>query len=380
MYEQYYTEQTIGKQLVKMLPQFNVERCVELSAGQGALLEPVVRRWPLVQLTTCELDPANVVILKEHFKGTHHNVDVLDVVFEKMLSTFGNCFDLAVSNPPYCWKSPTSYDRDLLASFGLQEIFKHKRLRAEVLFILQNIRLLRNEGFAAFILPELVIRSDLLKSFRSSMLNFCSVVALAEISVGKFKGTEARTYILIIQKTDAKPKFTYTALSGIKQKRPSHDFINGMREISLPDERLGRLFDIKRGNLSGKECRELGVSYYHTSGFFNPTAKPGDVYQDILRAPVFAECGDILISRVGTRVLGNVAVVRDKNYIISDCVFRLRFADSELNDSFIKFWIEELGSLRSSARGTCAKYITKDDLSAKVHVFLKRRCCHLLAS
>lgn len=371
MYEQYYTEQTIGKQLVKMLPRFNAERCVELSAGQGALLEPVVCRWPLIQLTTCELDPANVDILKEHFDGDHYHIDVLDVAFEKLLSKFSGSFDLAVSNPPYCWKSPTSYDRDLLARFGLQEIFKHKRLRAEVLFILQNIRLLRNEGFAAFILPELLIRSDLLKSFRAGMLGFCSVVALAEISDGKFKGTEARTYILVIQKTNSKQQFTYTSLMGNKENRPIIDFVNGLRDVALQDEGFDTLFNIKRGNLSGKECKQVGVPYYHTSGFFNPTIKFDGVFDGVARAPLIAEPGDILISRVGTRVLGNIAVVISQRYIISDCVFRLRFDNIQFNYSFMRFWNDQVESLRASARGTCAKYITKEDLSKKVYEFLR---------
>ncbi|MBP5954152.1 N-6 DNA methylase [Pseudomonas anatoliensis] len=379
MYEQYYTEQTIGKQLIKMLPRFNVERCVELSAGQGALLEPVVRRWPLAQLTTCELDPANVEILKEHFEGAHYNIDVLDGAFENLLSKFGDSFDLAISNPPYRWRTPTSYDRELITSFGLQDIFKHKRLRTEVLFILQNIRLLRDEGFAAFILPELVIKSDYLKSFRSSILNFCSVVALAEIVDGKFKGTEARTYILVIQKTTPKQKFTYSSLTGIKEKRPVSDFVNGLRNMSLQDVRPSILFDIKRGNLSGKECKQLGTPYYHTSGFFDPPMMSTCVPAGLSRPPILAEHGDILISRVGTRVLGNITIVECKSYIISDCVFRLRFTDNTLPTSFIQYWNSQLDSLRANARGTCAKYITKHDLSAKVYDFLKNNHYHMCA-
>ena len=58
--EQYYTEERIGERLVSMLPPISPQRCVELSAGEGALLLPIVRLWPGVRISTCELDPENI--------------------------------------------------------------------------------------------------------------------------------------------------------------------------------------------------------------------------------------------------------------------------------------------------------------------------------
>lgn len=373
MYEQYYTEQAIGKQLVKMLPRFKVERCVELSAGQGALLEPVLARWPRVKITTCELDPANVKLLSDRFEGVHHKVDVLDAAFESVVLQFEGKFDLAVSNPPYCWKAPSSYDRELLESYGVQEIFQHKRLRAEVLFILQNIRLLRDGGYAAFILPELIIRSDFLKRFRAKLSSICNIVSLAEISPGEFKGTEAHTYILVVQKSVPKPGFVYLSMDGGVARRHLVDFSNGLRIENIVDERYLDLFDIRRGNFSGKECRKAGVAYYHTSGYFYSDVEIEERVGALVRSPIIAERGDILISRVGTRVLGGLTVVTGRDCIISDCIFRLRFSDVDLNDDFVLFWSEELSSLRAEARGTCAKYITKEDLSVRVNKFLKEK-------
>lgn len=373
MYEQYYTEQAIGKQLVKMLPRFKAERCVELSAGQGALLEPVLVRWPHVEITTCELDPANVKLLRDRFEGVHHKVDVLDAAFESVVLQFEGKFDLAVSNPPYCWKAPSLYDRELLESFGFQAMFEHKRLRAEVLFILQNIRLLREGGYAAFILPELIIRSDLLKRFRAKLSSICNIVALAEISPGEFKGTEAHTYILVVQKSAPKPGFLYMSMEGGKAYRTLVEFSNGLRVENIVDERYLDLFEIKRGNFSGKECKATGVAHYHTSGYFYSDVDVDECIGHLARRPVIAERGDILISRVGTRVLGNLTVVTGRNCIISDCIFRLRFSCVDLNDDFVSFWNEELNSLRSEARGTCAKYFTKDDLTFRVNKFLEEK-------
>lgn len=337
MYEQYYTEKVIGEQLVKMLPQFDVNQCVELSAGQGALLEPVVRRWPYVKLTTCELDPSNVEILTENFVGTHYNIDVLNAEFEEKFDNNYNYYDLAISNPPYSWKYPSNYDHNLLKEFGIQEISKHKRIRTEVLFILQNIKLLRNGGFAAFILPELIISSDLLKEFRKKMLTFCSIFSLAEMKPGVFKGTEAKTYILVIKKSKENINFIHTSLGGVQESRQSIDFVNCIRDIGNKYENLSDLFDIRRGNLTGKECKKLGIYSYHTSGFFNKNAEFETFESMFVTQPVFAKCGDLLISRVGTRVLANITELKSDRCIISDCIFRLRLFDTNLNSYFIKF-------------------------------------------
>ena len=101
--EQYYTEEGIGERLASMLPVMNPHECVELSAGEGALLLPIIRKWPNIKITTCELDPLNVSKLKSSFKGKHHNIDVLSDSFEKAFKGKLASFDFAVSNPPFSW-------------------------------------------------------------------------------------------------------------------------------------------------------------------------------------------------------------------------------------------------------------------------------------
>ncbi|MFM0874862.1 N-6 DNA methylase, partial [Klebsiella pneumoniae] len=66
----------------------------------------------------------------------------------------------------------------------------------------------------AFILPELIVCSAAFTKFRSRLLKFCSVVAVAEIGSGAFKGTEAKTYIVILQKGESDKSFTFIDTSG----------------------------------------------------------------------------------------------------------------------------------------------------------------------
>lgn len=373
--EQYYTEERIGERLVSMLPPISPQHCIELSAGEGALLLPVVRVWPDVKISTCELDPKNIKKLASNFKGEHYNIDVLSEDFDSVFEGRFSSFDFAVSNPPFSWRSISKYDSAILERFNLSDIFSGKRIRSEVLFILQHVRLMSRSSYMAFILPELIICSSALGKFRSRLLELCTVVSVSEVEVGAFKGTEAKTYILILKKEVSTSKFTYTNIMGITTIKEQKDFCSGLHNLpsSLPFG-CDDAFTIKRGNLSGKECKSLRLPYYHTTGFFKPAdgVIPISLESAVIsgKKPIIARKGDVLVGRVGSRVVGR-AVLSDGEYIVSDCVFRVRFSNTIDSSSFLKHWIDNCYlRVASQARGTCAKYITAQDLGSYIREFI----------
>lgn len=373
--EQYYTEERIGERLISMLPSISPQHCIELSAGEGALLLPVIRIWPDVKIATCELDPENIKILKSGFEGEHYNIDVLSADFDSVFEGRFSSFDFAVSNPPFSWRTISEYDIGVLRQFNLLDVFSGRRVRSEVLFILQYIRLMADSSYMAFILPELMVCSSALEKFRSRLLKLCSVVAVSEVEVGAFKGTEAKTYIVVFKKEVGVHEFSYTDVEGKLSIRMQEEFCSGLhvrpRPLSLGGDDG---FTAKRGNLSGKECRSLGLPYYHTSGFFKSAdgviPMPLDSAVILGKKPVIASKGDVLIGRVGSRVVGR-AVVSDGEYIVSDCVFRVRFFNGVDSNKFLKYWIDSCyPDVVSQARGTCAKYITAQDLSSYIRGFI----------
>lgn len=373
--EQYYTEERIGERLISMLPTIFPQHCVELSAGEGALLIPVVRTWPDIKISTCELDPENTKKLASNFKGDHYNIDVLSDDFDSVFKGRFSSFDFAVSNPPFSWRAISKYDAAILEQFNLSDVFSGKRVRSEVLFILQYIRLMSRSSYMAFILPELMVCSSALGKFRSRLLEFCSVVSVSEVEVGAFKGTEAKTYIVIFKKETDAGEFTYTDVMGNIVVKEQKSFCSGMHKLP-PSSPSGcdEGFTVKRGNLSGKECRSLGLPYYHTSGFFRSadgvTSMPLESAIILGKKPIVACRGDVLIGRVGSRVVGR-AVLSDGEYIVSDCVFRVRFSNAIDSTSFLRHWMDNC-YLRvvSEARGTCAKYITAQDLGSHIKEFI----------
>ena len=115
--EQYYTEERIGERLISMLPPISPQHCVELSAGEGALLLPVVRIWPEVRISTCELDPENVKKLASSFKGEHYNIDVLSESFDSIFEGRFSSFDFAAT------RSSTDSDSVLAFAFMMESSF-----------------------------------------------------------------------------------------------------------------------------------------------------------------------------------------------------------------------------------------------------------------
>ena len=360
-----------------MLPTYQPNNCVELSAGEGGLLVPVLRRWASLEVTTCELDPQNIKILSDRFDGQHYNIDVLSPEFERVFEGRFSSFELAVSNPPFCWRQKTEYDVFVLSRFLLHDIFRSSRIRAEVLFLIQNIRLLSEGAYAAFILPELIICSALLSKFRERLLSICKVVSLAEVAGGEFRGTEARTFILIVQCGVVGKEFSFFSSKGVCSIRTAEEFILGLRSVCHVDlDNCDDSVSIQRGNFSSKECREAGFSYYHTSGFSGSGKTSQLDVTPLYRQPVLARRGDVLIGRVGSRVLGRAVIVKEGEYVISDCVFRLRFDTYDVAEQFLSYWeIYCLPSLLELARGTCAKYITKNDLRNYLSRFFLSAMC-----
>lgn len=377
--EQYYTEEKIGERLVSLLPDLSPTRCVELSAGEGALLFPVIKKWPQIGVTTCELDSHNHAKLSQSFDGDHFHVDVMSSSFEDVAKTCECQFDLAVSNPPFSWRVNSDYEREVLRYFGLQFMESWRRVRSEVVFILQNLRLVRESGYIAIILPELIVRSSSFREFRRFLVKSYSICAVSEIEKGAFKGTEAKTYIVIIKKSLGYGGFKFYGSDGTEaeyaQELFGHTAENSYADFLGSQAQL--LFDIKRGRHSGKELRSSGKPYYHTSGFSEPSALIGPTSLEFAtfggKRSVIARQGDVLIHRVGSRVLGKALIVENGSFLVSDCVFRVQVPDCINPYEVLRFWESHEAAVLAMARGTCAKYITKQDLMFILQQFVEQK-------
>ena len=378
--EQYYTEEKIGERLVAMLPKLHPRSCLELGAGKGALLLSAIKKWPYLDIATCELDPNNYKKLVSSFPGHHYNVDVISPAFEDTIKHFHSSFDIAVSNPPFSWRKNGEYEKSVLQEFNLEFMKAWTRIRSEVIFILQNIRLIKDSGILAIILPELIIYSSSFTKFRAALLKVCSVCSLAEIKSGSFKGTEAKTYILILQKKTSKLPFMIKFSNGNELIFNQERFFN-LSELEYKTDFSSiaeSIFQIKRGRHSGKEVRMSKHPYYHTSGFSlvyenAAISTPVENFRLNGKIPVFTHPCDLLINRVGSRSIGKAAIAEKGNYLVSDCVFCISVPEFIDPQDVMSFWHKHSSNIIEQARGTCARYLTKQDVLSHLARYLELR-------
>ena len=121
---------------------------------------------------------------------------------------------------------------------------------------------------------------------------------------------------------------------------------------------------IKRGKFSYKELRQSKLSFFHSVHFKEndvnicfdkPVANKHNNYS--------ANEGDILMCRVGKRVVGKVAMVKFGRVVISDCIYKIT-VPKRYRQVLMKSLQSEEGKawLHAFAHGVCSQVISKSDL------------------
>jgi hypothetical protein len=375
----YYTGQAFASLLVSALKVEEPLNALDLGAGRGALLTALNGRWPTVRLHAAELDSGGCLTLSKRFpelklfRGSGLSGDLLGALQLDCAS-----IDVAVCNPPYLTHEHNNFTQHLLRDAGIEGCLQLKKLSSDLLFLAQNLRLLRNGGELGIILPDTLISGYEYAPFREALLTNHGVFGVIQIPSLAFAGAEAQTHALLIRRgcsTNDLVSLWQSAVDGglrDEVKVPSNLLIHRM-DHGYHAWRVGQSTadgptltelnaEIKRGSLTHSQCRERGLDTFHT-GDFESTGLIRLVRSPQPHGVISAEVGDILIARVGTRCIGRVGRVVEGHAAITDCVYRLRVPDP---------WREPLWrSLRSqagqawlqaNAYGVCARSISKRDL------------------
>ena len=225
------------------------------------------------------------------------------------------------------------------------------------------------------IVPELIIKGMAFKKLRYFLARNFTIQILIECDYKSFSKTEAKTFVLILKKTQPiSNELRYIKLNEKIESIEDYSictdtFISTKDDMEL---KSNALFEIIRGRLSGKACKSLSVKYLHTTNMnddfetinFNETSS-----QTV--SDKIATTGDIAIARVGSRVLGKTNFVSQGSAVISDCIFSIRFKFEKDKKKFVTFWKKNKDKwINDNCTGTCAKHITMKNLSALIDSLL----------
>ncbi|NIJ07616.1 type I restriction enzyme M protein [Sphingomonas vulcanisoli] len=384
----FYTRTAVGELLVDQLGDFEPRNVLDLGAGEGSLSAAVVGRWQGVEAVTVDLDPGIVEQLHHSIEDAgaklhrHHVRDVLDPMLPVGLTNDGP-FDLAVCNPPFF---RPSWNRDyarILQQADLADACPSTAdATAEILFLAQNLRMVRDDGKIALIAPDGLLTGWRTTAFRRAIMDRHAVDCILQLPNHSFHDTEARCFILIITKnagpSDAIKLLRYDADTGLSAPiMVSREDAEARMDFDFHAHRgdhAGRLAtlrqlgaEIRRGSLDTIARKAATYPTFHTTDYRG--IENGSVVLDIdpglpeNEKLIVAEAGDILMARVDRNLHEKVAIVESGRAAVTDCIYRVR-VPAEVRASVFDALRSPVGtaSLRAATKGVSARLLGKADL------------------
>lgn len=375
---QFYTPQPAGHLLVNAMLSDKVKTVVDIGVGSGQLLQAAQARWQDALLFAADIDPQHVVAARAYFpKAVCRHLDALQVRLPSKLGLAEGQADVAVCNPPYLPASTLPGVHDILRSANLHDCISTKRITTDIVFIAQNLRLLRPGGELAVVIPDGLATHSHYADLRQALYERHGLYRVIQLPDRYFARTEARTHIFYLRKNatsvsgvrlmGASPNGDLTEevvvpieLARMRLDYSFHSVVNGLRAPIVTLRDLGA--EITRGAFTHKECVANKLSYFHTTDFKRfpngLTIYPAD---SSLPERWVAQKGDILLPRVGARCLHYAAKVRTGNPVLTDCVYRIRVAPNWREAVWKSLSsVEGIHWRQHAAHGVCARVISKE--------------------
>lgn len=384
----YYTNSYVGTILVNSMGTISPESVLDLGAGDGALTAAAAKIWHNASYYTVDIDEnARSASLPELLGSSfrHHVGDALSSGIEKELGLELGSADLAICNPPYIRPRWRKGFASILEDAGLSHVLpKLADMPAEILFIAQNLRFLKNNGRLGLIVPDGVIAGERFSGLRNSLALEHCIERVIELPRGIFRRTEAKAHILVISKSGKGPdEIPVQCLDQLgvlspelkiqrekATERLDYSFLAGARgKKKTKQTRIGDVtIFLSRGSFSSSErancdfpvlhTTDLSPAVFEVSRKFNMPAASAKLGQFKLAKP-----GDILVGRVGRNFEEKVCIVNSGSVAVSDCIFILRVAP-EHRDAVFAYLKSGPGreALSFSSHGVGAKFLTTDAL------------------
>jgi tRNA1(Val) A37 N6-methylase TrmN6 len=376
----FYTSEAISGLLVSKFHQDSPQNILDIGAGDGSLLNAAYNRWKNATFHAADIDPGSMarISLRLPFVRLRH-IDGLSPGLNQKLNLKVDSVDVAICNPPYLRIKNTPQTMSLLREAGFVRSLRMKRLTSDIVFLAQNLILLKAGGELGIILPDSIFNGHEFFYLREDLLRETKINGIIQLPDKIFFKTEARTHILLLEKGEkTNPTITlyksndlgeleaplYISKEDARQ-RMDYSYYHWKSQHKQIDTCycLGDLgVEIRRGRSSKKILENSGIKFFHTSSFPAP-GRSVKLKSFSIMGEVHTKPGDILISRVGKRCIGRVTLVETGMQAISDCIYRLR-APVEFRKILWKALASPDGKkwLEVHAHGVCSRCLSKKDL------------------
>jgi SAM-dependent methyltransferase len=362
----------------------NKKKILDLGCGDGRLGISALHQnkngfYVGVERDNLQAEIASSNLENYGYRKLIFNDDALSEKLEGKLIELGE-FDLALGNPPYLTHPNKDEFQNIVEKVFPGLTLSPNSFRMELIFLARSISHLKPGGSFSFILPKYLFSSERYKSFRELLLDTVSRVQVIELPDRIFDGAEVSTCMLkgevgkrarkiTLAKANNSARIIEKVIISRKEAIGRMDFSyhQMMRKMGIDfDEKLPTLrtlgVELKRGSRSRSKFIEQSLSHFHTVDF----PKSSDFISfdsEMKECYVTARGGDILVPRVGARILDRQVMVENGEKAITDCVYRLR-APNNIAGKVFELLQSEIGKKWriANSRGSCAKYITNDSL------------------
>lgn len=367
--------------LVSELPG-QISHAIDLAAGDGALLNAAKQRWRDVQLYGIDCDQDRVdCALRANPELKMRSGDGLTIRFP--LVEKSALSRLAVlGNPPF-----TSVEVTQAHIKWQQFAFKgvtsrHGYRRLEITFLSRAlIEARKRDGMVAILMPSSFASGVMFGPYRRALLEQYQLLKAISIDGTLFRDTEASTVLLIVDTTRcASGDVEISRFSSETGKEVvHHGRVEGADRLDAKFWSAAALrndgkptladcgVDVTRGRFCKAEAVRMKRRVLHTTDLCQVAGLAIEL-PDLKRSSwnvsdVFAEPGDILLSRTGTRVRWDPIEVKSGAAPITDHVLRIR-APIHLQKRVVESFRHPAFStwLSSVSKGVCATVITKQEL------------------
>lgn len=384
----YYTNDAVGGILASHMGLKSPRTVIDLGCGNGALSVEASKRWKAAKFITVDVDSA-AELQRSIVNNCHYVQDVLNSQLHSRIGIDLRSVDGALCNPPFIRPAWRKDFGAILEDAGLSGVFPSIRdVGAEVLFIAQNLRFLRDFGRLGLILPDSLIAGEKYKSFRKNLITQHRIEKVIELPRRIFQKTDAKAHIVIITKAKRVDDFIMVGRLGddglvpknleipveAAIQRLDYSYLETQRTCSKKSGfTLGDVCtSLVRGHINSAEVRASRVPIFHSTDFpvlINnkcptvPATFSVNEKQTKLVNTELASVGDILICRVGRNLEKKICKVGKGEIAISDCVYKLH-VKKEYRKRTMDFLCSPKGQnrLKTLAHGVGAKYLSRADL------------------
>lgn len=384
----YYTKPAVGALLVTAMGIECPSTVVDICVGDGALIREAAKQWKGTRFITVDIEEKGKRTLLQALNEraiTHHVRDSLDLNLAQHLGLRWGEADMALCNPPYIRPKWKKQFLEILEDAGLSHVLpRMSEIPADLLFIAQNLRLLRQGGRLGLILPDGIVAGEKYSVFRKTLLTNHQVERVIELPRRIFRNTDAKAHIVIVSKHSNRselisiqrleqngklsPQLQVTADNAAKRLDYSY-FSSTYKNISHGQQKIAEVvMEVFRGSYSSVDRRFADFPVFHTSDFSPDSAFVPEKYQltsDAAKNVVGKSAlpGDILVARVGRNLSQKVCMVRTGKIAISDCILLLRVLP-EYRQTVFSYLSSKSGrlALEAGSHGVGAKFLTVQSL------------------